>query len=52
MKTSIKIGDYLIKKLYSHGVRHVLGIPGDYVLKFYEMLNGGIFNHGCASRPL
>lgn len=40
MKTSIKIGDYLIKKPYSHGVRHVFGIPGDYVLKFYEMLNG------------
>ncbi len=39
MKHSRKIGEYLIKQLYSHGVRHVFGIPGDYVLGFYEDLN-------------
>ena len=32
------IGSYLIKKLYEKGVRHVFGIPGDYVLDFYEQL--------------
>src|ERR1043166_3471933 len=38
MKTSNVIGDYLIQRLYAHGVRHVFGIPGDYVLGFYDML--------------
>ncbi|HUK83684.1 MAG TPA: thiamine pyrophosphate-dependent enzyme [Verrucomicrobiae bacterium] len=38
MKSSASIGDYLIEQLYSHGVRHVFGIPGDYVLGFYDQL--------------
>src|SRR3989454_3408954 len=38
MKTSPSIGDYLIQRLYSYGVRHVFGIPGDYVLGFYDLL--------------
>src|SRR6266567_5918968 len=40
MKTSNRIGEYLIQRLYAHGVRHVFGIPGDYVLGFYDMLQG------------
>src|SRR5215467_7863523 len=32
------IGQYLIDQLYAHGVRHVFGIPGDYVLTFYDRL--------------
>jgi TPP-dependent 2-oxoacid decarboxylase len=32
------IGDYLIERLRQLGVRHVFGVPGDYVLGFYEML--------------
>src|SRR5881409_4288521 len=38
MKTSNRIGEYLIQRLYDHGVRHVFGIPGDYVLGFYDQL--------------
>ena len=38
MKTSPSIGQYLIQRLYAHGVRHVFGIPGDYVLGFYDQL--------------
>src|SRR2546428_14144906 len=38
MKTSLSIGHYLIDRLWAHGVRHVFGIPGDYVLGFYEDL--------------
>src|SRR5438105_5006811 len=38
MKTSLSIGEYLIQRLYAHGVRHVFGIPGDYVLGFYDLL--------------
>ncbi|HRI15962.1 MAG TPA: thiamine pyrophosphate-binding protein, partial [Verrucomicrobiota bacterium] len=32
------IGEYLIAQLAAHGVGHVFGIPGDYVLGFYEQL--------------
>src|SRR5215471_9008922 len=33
------IGQYLIDQLYAHGVRHIFGIPGDYVLGFYDLLS-------------
>src|SRR5436190_9852852 len=33
------IGQYLIDQLYANGVRHVFGIPGDYVLGFYDQLS-------------
>jgi indolepyruvate decarboxylase len=39
MKTSLTIGGYLIQQLHAHGVRHVFGIPGDYVLGFYDLLS-------------
>ena len=38
MKNSNRIGEYLIQRLYAYGVRHVFGIPGDYVLGFYDLL--------------
>jgi indolepyruvate decarboxylase len=38
MKTAPTIGEYLIQRLHAHGVRHVFGIPGDYVLGFYDQL--------------
>src|SRR2546422_7825841 len=38
MKRGPSIGEYLIQRLYAHGVRHVFGIPGDYVLGFYDQL--------------
>lgn len=34
----MKIGEYLINCILSTGTRHVFGIQGDYVLKFYEEL--------------
>src|SRR5947208_4212031 len=39
MKPPPTIGKYLIDQLYVHGVRHVFGIPGDYVLGFYDQLS-------------
>ena len=39
MKTPPSIGEYLIQRLYAYGVRHVFGIPGDYVLGFYDQLS-------------
>ncbi len=38
MKTPPTIGEYLIEQLHRRGVRHVFGIPGDYVLGFYDQL--------------
>jgi len=32
------IGQYLIQRLHESGVGHVFGVPGDYVLGFYDML--------------
>src|SRR4051794_33081653 len=39
MKKNTSIGEYLIEQLHAHGVRHVFGIPGDYVLGFYDQLS-------------
>ena len=42
------IGDYLIQRLAAHGVGHVFGIPGDYVLSFYYLLDESPINVvGC-----
>ena len=32
------IGEYLIRRLQDYGIEHVFGIPGDFVLQFYGML--------------
>ena len=32
------VGAYLIERMAALGVRHVFGIPGDYVLGFYDQL--------------
>jgi TPP-dependent 2-oxoacid decarboxylase len=32
------VGEYLIQQLYNNGVRHVFGVPGDYVLGFFDQL--------------
>lgn len=36
--TSPSIGQYLIQRLQDYGIGDVFGIPGDYVLSFYTML--------------
>ncbi|HRS82961.1 MAG TPA: thiamine pyrophosphate-binding protein, partial [Smithellaceae bacterium] len=33
------VGEYLMKALEATNIRHVFGIQGDYVLKFYELLS-------------
>lgn len=37
--TGMSIGEYLIRRLQDYGIGHVFGIPGDYVLQFYSMLD-------------
>jgi indolepyruvate decarboxylase len=41
MTESTTIGKYLIERLEQLGVKHVFGIPGDYVLRFYDLLEEG-----------
>ncbi len=36
--TALSIGEYLIRRLCDYGIKHVFGLPGDYVLSFYSML--------------
>jgi TPP-dependent 2-oxoacid decarboxylase len=38
MVLHVGIGDYLIERLLASGVRHVFGVPGDYVLGFFKKL--------------
>lgn len=37
--SELSIGDYLIRRLQDYGIGHVFGIPGDYILQFYTMLD-------------
>ena len=37
--SGLSIGQYLIRRLQDYGIGHVFGIPGDYVLGFYSLLN-------------
>lgn len=34
----ITIGDYLIQRLHQLGLRHVFGVPGDYIIGFFKQL--------------
>lgn len=33
-----QVGAYLLDRLYQHGVRHIFGIPGDYVIRFNKQI--------------
>ncbi len=35
---NLSIGQYLIRRLQDYGIKDLFGIPGDYVLNFYSML--------------
>ncbi len=39
------IGQYLLKRLYVAGVKHVFGVPGDYILGFYDQLAKSPIQH-------
>ena len=36
--SGLSIGEYLIRRLQDYGIGHVFGIPGDYILGFYALL--------------
>ncbi len=37
-KRPLCVGEYLIQRLGKLGIKHIFGVPGDYVLRFYDML--------------
>lgn len=39
MADGLSISDHLIARLQDHGVRHVFGIPGDYVIGFFDRVS-------------
>jgi len=39
------IGNYLLKRLYEAGVKHIFGVPGDYILGFYEQMVKSQIHH-------
>ncbi len=46
--SEVSIGQYLINRLQDYGIGAVFGIPGDYVLSFYSMLEESPLNVvGC-----
>ena len=38
MAANLTIGEYLLNRLHANGVNHLFGVPGDYVLRFYDQL--------------
>ena len=46
--TPLSIGEYLIERLQDYGIADIFGIPGDYVLSFYSLLEESDINVvGC-----
>ncbi|SMC27451.1 indolepyruvate decarboxylase [Andreprevotia lacus DSM 23236] len=44
------IGSYLIERLYDEGARHVFGVPGDYILRWYQLLSQSALTQVGATR--
>ncbi|MGH8671174.1 MAG: alpha-keto acid decarboxylase family protein [Burkholderiales bacterium] len=39
------VGSYLLARLHESGVEHMFGVPGDYVLRFYDRLQHSPIRH-------
>lgn len=39
------IGEYLIAKLQEYDIQHIFGIPGDYILRFYQLIEESQIQH-------
>ena len=48
----ITVGEYLFHRLESLGVRHIFGVPGDYVLDLMDVLNKSPINLICNCNEL
>jgi TPP-dependent 2-oxoacid decarboxylase len=38
MVETMTVGKYLIQRLEERGLKHIFGIPGDYIIGFFDML--------------
>ncbi len=45
MSNHVSVGQYLLQRLYEKQVHHIFGIPGDYVLGFYDLLEQSPIQH-------
>ncbi len=45
MPNHVSIGRYLLQRLYEKNVHHIFGIPGDYVLGFYHLMEQSPIQH-------
>jgi len=50
MNATPKIGQYLIDRLHRAGVEHLFGVPGDYILRFYDELVHSPIQHVGTTR--
>lgn len=41
----LTIGEYLLKKLKNYEINHIFGIPGDYVVQFFDMIEQSPIQH-------
>ena len=39
------IGEYLLRKLENYDIEHIFGVPGDYVLRFYNLIERSPIQH-------
>jgi len=50
MAKRVTIGQYLLEQLHKRGVKHIFGVPGDYVLGFYELIEKSPIRHVGTTR--
>ena len=49
---NITVSDYLLMRLKSLGVNHIFGIPGDFILPFFQKMEGSGIEHVAACNEL
>ena len=53
MSDKATIGSAVLNRLHRLGVRHIFGIPGDYVLSLYQLIEASPIKHiGPATKPI
>jgi len=45
MSKPLSVGKYLLDQLGKRGVKHIFGVPGDYVLRFYDLIEQSPLQH-------
>ena len=45
MAKLLSLGQYLLHQLQARGLRHIFGVPGDYILRFYSLIENSAIQH-------